>query len=166
MRAEFVIENLTYRVEPQRISINVSTDLALNETIEDALHRGINLYFLLELSLQRHRFMIWNERISKHGESIVLKYHALSGRYLILDNRGEMRSSFHNIDSALDYIDELGPHDLILPDGFQIQPDANYYVAARIKLNIEALPMPLRPIAYLSSTWRLNSPWILWHIQK
>ena len=164
-RAGFVIENLVYRSEPSQLVVNISTRLALNDTIEDALRRGIDLQFDLELSLQRHRLLIWNEQISKHAENIILRYHALSNRYLILDENQEQLSSFTDINQALEHFDELGPYTIMLPAKFEPRANAAYYIAARIRLNIEALPLPLRPSAYLSSNWRLNSTWILWQVQ-
>ena len=34
----------------------------------------------------------------------------------------------------------------------------------RVQLDIEALPAPLRPVAYTSLSWRLNSGWSTWKL--
>ena len=34
-----------------------------------------------------------------------------------------------------------------------------------VELDVEALPPPLRPIAYTSGAWRLNSDWHKWDIR-
>jgi len=40
-----------------------------------------------------------------------------------------------------------------------IKPDDTYWIYLNIDLDIESLPVPLRPIAHLSSQWRLSSYW-------
>ena len=43
-------------------------------------------------------------------------------------------------------------------------PDAVHSVDLRVSLDIEALPTPLRPVAYTSFTWHLNSGWSTWKV--
>jgi hypothetical protein len=40
--------------------------------------------------------------------------------------------------------------------------DERYEGALRARLDIEALPAPLRVFAYLSDDWRLTSEWYTW----
>ncbi|MDZ7810427.1 MAG: DUF4390 domain-containing protein [Arhodomonas sp.] len=40
-----------------------------------------------------------------------------------------------------------------------------YTVAARAGLNTEALPRPLRSMAYLSPQWQLESEWKRWRLR-
>ena len=35
-----------------------------------------------------------------------------------------------------------------------------------VYVDIEALPAPLRPVAYLSSPWRLTSEWYEWPLER
>ena len=39
-----------------------------------------------------------------------------------------------------------------------------YTLAIRAKLDIEALPAPLRPVAYVSPSWRMSSGWYEWNL--
>ena len=43
-------------------------------------------------------------------------------------------------------------------------PEGDYSVEVRASLDIEALPSPLRPVAYTSLAWRLNSGWSTWKL--
>ncbi|MGW8248727.1 MAG: DUF4390 domain-containing protein, partial [Acidiferrobacterales bacterium] len=38
-----------------------------------------------------------------------------------------------------------------------------YLLEMRVSLSIESLPAPLRPVAYTSLAWRLNSGWTQWY---
>ena len=63
---------------------------------------------------------------------------------------------------ALDAIGRL--HDFPLIDRALLKPPGNYYGRLRASLDIEALPPPLRPVAYLSTDWRLGSTWYAWSL--
>jgi hypothetical protein len=39
-----------------------------------------------------------------------------------------------------------------------------YEVLIHAELDIEALPSPLRPLAYITPAWRLNSDWYSWSL--
>jgi hypothetical protein len=47
-----------------------------------------------------------------------------------------------------------------------LQPGQRYKLAIKCQFDREALPVPLRPFAYLDSQWFLSSDWYLWPIQK
>ena len=46
-----------------------------------------------------------------------------------------------------------------------MKDDETYWVYLQIRLDIESLPVSLRPVAYLSPQWRLNSDWYLCPLQ-
>ena len=44
--------------------------------------------------------------------------------------------------------------------------DEEYLVRVDVKLDIEALPLPLRPVAYLKPSWDLTSGWSRWPLER
>ena len=52
-----------------------------------------------------------------------------------------------------------------LLDEHLIGDKGHRYVRLRALLDIESLPSPMRPLAYLSSLWRLKSDWYEWPIE-
>ena len=48
----------------------------------------------------------------------------------------------------------------------RLSAGADYAARIRARLDIEALPSPLRPIAYLSPKWRLDSGWFEWRVAR
>jgi hypothetical protein len=43
-----------------------------------------------------------------------------------------------------------------------LDPDTEYEIQIRASLDIEELPLPLRPTAYLKPSWKLSSGWSKW----
>ncbi len=46
------------------------------------------------------------------------------------------------------------------------QDQAQYYLRVRASLDVDSLPAPLRPVAYTSLSWRLNSGWTVWTVRQ
>lgn len=44
----------------------------------------------------------------------------------------------------------------------RLDPEVAYQVHMKAELDIEELPLPLRPIAYLRPAWKLGSSWTKW----
>jgi hypothetical protein len=51
---------------------------------------------------------------------------------------------------------------LQLLDQSRLEPDVPYEVQIRASLDIEELPLPLRPMAYLYPSWKQSSEWTKW----
>ena len=43
---------------------------------------------------------------------------------------------------------------------------AQYVVAIKVSFDRDALPLPLRPLAYINPQWYLSSEWTLWPLKK
>jgi hypothetical protein len=52
-----------------------------------------------------------------------------------------------------------------LSERFDLQPDTAYKVYLKAELDIEELPLPLRPMAYLRPAWKLSTGWTKWPIE-
>jgi hypothetical protein len=75
---------------------------------------------------------------------------------LNLTNTGiqEIHTSLDSVLMSLNHLE-----DFPLLDAALVSSDSDYIVYLKIQLDIEALPAPLRPVAYFSSDWRLASDW-------
>jgi len=65
---------------------------------------------------------------------------------------------------ALDEISIL--QNFRIMDKTELDPNYTYYAEMKINFDREALPLPLRPIAYLNSQWYLSSTWYTWSLTK
>jgi hypothetical protein len=56
--------------------------------------------------------------------------------------------------------------DFPLLKSVEIAPEKQYLFALRVNFDREALPLPLRPTAYIDPQWYLSSDWTLWPLKK
>lgn len=163
--AAFAVNTIQPRIVERVLQVSGNLDLALTPKVEEAIGKGIPMQLVIDLRLFRQRPLIWDERIETWGLRRELSYHALSGQYLVgsVSAVPADRESFTSLNEALA---ELGAIDgVALPIDEPLVADADYRLDVRVRLDVEALPSLLRPVAYTSSDWNLNSEWTTWKVQ-
>jgi hypothetical protein len=48
----------------------------------------------------------------------------------------------------------------------ELAPEKQYLLAVKVNFDRDALPLPLRPIAYVDPQWYLSSDWTSWPLKK
>lgn len=158
--AEFAIRDAHIRLLDGVYHLEADIRYQLSDPIHEALANGVPITISLQVVIEQQRDYIWNKTLTKLQQYYSVQYHALSGQYLIKDlNRGRQQS-FRSLNSALLTLGEV--HDLPLLDQSLLkEPDAVYQVRLRSEIDINSLPAPLRPFAWLSHEWKLKSEWFL-----
>ncbi|MCV6637371.1 DUF4390 domain-containing protein [Candidatus Albibeggiatoa sp. nov. NOAA] len=162
--AEFTIQHAETRLEDGVYLLDASLDYGLTDAVVEALQNGVTLTLLLSIDIKRERWYLWDESVTELKQQYQLKYFALSKKYVLnLTNTGiqEIHTSLDSVLMSLNYLE-----DFPLLDAALVSSDSDYIVYLKIQLDIEALPAPLRPVAYFSSDWRLASDWFTCHLQK
>lgn len=163
--ADFKVTDIQPRFDGGTLLLNGTIDLALTTKVEEALSKGIQLDVVVDVRLYRLRWFVWRQGVGSWTLRRRIGYHALSSQYLIstaesgVDVNKESHSSMSEALKALGALSDLR---LALPEG--TVPGNEYSVEVRASLDIEALPSPLRPVAYTSLAWRLNSGWSTWKL--
>lgn len=162
--AEFKVTEVRPRLNGQALLLNGGIDLGLSPKVEEALSKGIQLDVLIDVRLYRRRFWVWSQNVGSWTLRRTIRYHALSGQYLVsaAQTEPEATESFLSTPEALKALGAL--NDIRLALDAEQPPDDDYTVEVRASLDIEALPSPLRPVAYTSLAWRLNSGWSTWKL--
>lgn len=154
--AEFSVEDVRAKIKNERLTVSFDMDLNLSDQAEEALDRGIPLIFKIRMNFGRNRRLMWNEKIQQWSRDIELRFHALSERYIVQETgRGDI-DSFVTIADAMTEIGK-GRTITIPVAGLPTNPGITYEIEVRAALDIEALPTPLRLMAYLSPGWRLST---------
>jgi len=162
--AEFRLSTLEPRLSADTLQLDGGFDLALSAKVDEALGKGIALDILIDVQLERPRALLWNETLKEWALRREIRYHALSGQYVVSTENVPGAESFTSLGEALRY---LGAFDaLTLKLDQPVQTDRDYLVRLRARLDVEALPAPLRPVAYSTPGWRLNSGWSEWKIPR
>jgi hypothetical protein len=129
----------------------------------EALQNGVALTFVLIMVVERERWYMWDERIAVLKQRYQLKYHAFSKQYVLTYLNTGIQKTFSTLEAILIQLGQL--EDFPLLDKHLVAKNEVYWVHLQTYLDIESLPVPLRPIAYLSSQWRLSSNWYLCPLQ-
>ena len=92
-----------------------------------------------------------------------LRYFGLTDRYQVSRLDTGFRSSYHSLEAALERVGALD--DFALIEAHYLESEAQYRGTIALSLDAEALPLPLRPQAYLSPQWRFASEEYTWSIR-
>ena len=131
-----------------------------SDTALDALENGVPLTVGIEIQVRRHDAWLWEIPVTRLVIKRAIRYQTLSELYQVTDFATSAKSHFATRDAAMAALGSLqGMQLLAQPDG---DPQEAYEVRLRTQLDINALPLPLRPLAYLKSAWNLDSGWYRW----
>lgn len=162
VRADFSIQTVQADFAGNELRVDAALDLGLSAPAEEALHRGIPLDIVFEIALEKHRRFWWNEDWGTWTLQRRIRFHALSDRYLVTGPTPDARESFATLPEALRHMGNL--KELRMSLEREVDQDGDYRVHLRARLDIESLPSLLRPVAYASPGWRLNSGWSTWQL--
>ena len=162
--ADFKIVDVQSKIVDQSLVLTGHLELGLNAKVEEALAKGIPLEVNIDVLLHRERRFLWDREIASWTLHRRIQFHALSGQYLVSTSAPEpdYGESLLTLQEALKQLGSLNDVTLKLEE--PVTPDAAHTVDMRVSLDIEALPTPLRPVAYTSFTWHLNSGWSTWKV--
>ena len=151
----FAIENIRTHLEASVYHLNADLIYQFSDEIKEALSNAVTITLVLKIAINQKRNYIWNKNIAKLEQRYTLHYHGLSQRYILTYLNTQTHISFARLQTALRVLGEL--RDFPLLDASLIKPKEHYQVELKTLLDIEALPAPLRPVAYFSEQWRLKS---------
>jgi len=140
--------------------VGARVDLTLNETLQEALHNGVQLVLELDVEVIREREWLFPESVARLLQRFELEYHALTKSYAVRVLSTGTQHSFRTLDDALAFIGNV--YDLPLIDENLLRAGRKYWVRMRADLDVESLPTPIRVWAYLGSEWSLQGDWHRW----
>lgn len=144
--------------EDGRILLDADIGYDLNETVSEALENGVPLTFETHVQMRRAEAWIWESDVVEHRLRTVLRYRPLSGMYELRNLQGNERLAFATRDAALRTLGKIVAMPVI--DRAALELDEDYLVRIMVQLDIESLPLPMRPIAYIKGDWSISSePW-------
>jgi len=144
--------------------VDAEIDYAFGDEPLEALANGVPLTLSVEVEIKRKRRYVWDERIARVVQVYELKRHELSDRYIVTNVAAATSRDFDSLADAIDALGKIAPIPVLEAD--KLAPGEDYRVRMRSRLDIEALPAPLRPLAYVHPGWRLGSGWHRWELER
>lgn len=143
--------------------LNARIEYTFTPRVLEALENGVPLTIELDIEVLHPRQWLWDEEFATVKQYYRLQYHALTQQYLVNNLNGDIQYNFPTRQAALAALGDVS--DFPLLDSRLLLPQEKYTARLRAQLDIEALPTPLRLMAYFSSEWHLASAWYTWPLQ-
>jgi hypothetical protein len=147
------------RLEEDHYVLDAEFDLVLNATLEEAIVRGVPLYFLVEFELQRPRWFWIDETVVTNTLAYRLSYNALTRQYR-LSTGGAFYQNLPTLEEAQRSIARVRGRSVI--DMPALSKGVHYEAAVRLRLDTTQLPKPFQISALTSRDWNLQSDWMRW----
>jgi hypothetical protein len=135
-------------------------EMALNPTLEDALNKGVPLYFLLEFEVIRPRWYWLNEKVLNTQQQYRLAYNALTRQYRL--GVGALFQNFGSLSEALDFLSRVRRRQVLEPG--TLSTGVTYTAGVRMRLDVSQLPKPFQLNALASRDWNFGSEWHRWSV--
>ena len=135
-------------------------DIVLNSTLEDALNKGVPLYFLLEFEVIRPRWYWLNDKILSTQQQYRLAFNALTRQYRF--GVGSLYQNFDTLTAALDFLSRVRRRQ-VLETGM-LSKGSTYTAGVRMRLDVSQLPKPFQLNALASREWNFGSDWYRWSV--
>lgn len=163
---EFAAEVKQAEITLHGDSYVLSADIVyhLSEKANEALQNGVPLFWDIQIKMLQHRNVVWDKTLADTSIRYRIQYHALLNMYRVRNERNGEVYNFSTLSAALELMSAV--RDFPVIEKSELVPEQQYLCAVKVSFDREALPLPLRPIAYIDPQWYLSSDWTLWPLKK
>ena len=148
------------RVGEEGSQLVANYDINLTFVVQQALSRGIPLYFSAEFSVTRARWYWLDEEIFSSEQVTKLSYNVLTRQYRL--SRGALFQNFASLESVLNVMSRQSS--AVIPMG-ALEKDGDYIASVRMSLDTDQLPRLLQVNAITGKDWTLDSGWYRWVVR-
>ena len=135
--------------------LSASFQIELSPGLEEALQKGVVLYFQTEFDLSRSRWYWFDEKPAVVQRQARLSYQPLTQQYRIASEG--FTFSAKTISEALQAVGSIGGWRVI--DNSQLDPSKLYTASLRMTLDLSKLPKPFQVNALNNREWNVSSDW-------
>lgn len=154
------VRRATVATSDDHYVVEADIDIVLSAPLEDALHKGIPLYFLLEFEMVRSRWYWFNDKAVSRQHQYRLQFNALTRQYRI--GVGAFYQNFPTLAEALQVMTRVRRREDIEPG--TLSKGTSYTAGLRLRLDTSQLPKPFNLNALGSREWNIGSDWVRWTV--
>jgi hypothetical protein len=142
-------------------TLEADFDVQFSPRLEEAINRGVPLYFVVEFELARPRWYWLDEKPVQVSQTYKISYTPLLRQYR-LSVGNNLYQNFTRLDEVTRVLSRLrGWH---VADKGALKKDTTYQAGLRMRLDTAQLPKPFQVNAIASRDWTLASDWQRWTI--
>lgn len=146
------LTHLTVDRQEGGLVLDFSARVGLSRPVEDAVQRGVPLYFVAQADLFRHRWYWRDAHIATATRTWRLSYQPLSDSWRV--TLGGLSQTFGSLREALNSL--AGSAGWKIADAGQTEPGDRYYVEFSYRLDTSQLPRPMQFGLGNESDWSLG----------
>lgn len=158
------VKNAEITLQDNSYLLSADMDYQLSARAKEALQNGVPLFWDINIKTFQHRDYFWDKTLASASIRYRIQYHALLNMYRVRNESNGELYNFSTLSAALDLMSAI--RDFRVLDKTVAEPGERYAVGIKVTLDRDALPLPLRPIAYTNPQWYLSSDWTLWPLTK
>jgi len=136
--------------------LNASFQIELSPGLENAVQKGVVLYFQTDFELTRARWYWFDEKPVVAQRQTRLSYQPLTQQYRIASDG--FTFSAKTISEALQAVGSIGGWRVI--DNEQLDPNKAYTASLNMALDLSKLPKPFQVNALNNRDWNISSDWL------
>jgi len=155
--AEIALQGDSYR-------LSADIDFRLSARAKEALQNGVPLFWDIHIKTLQHRDYFWDSTLVNATIRYRIQYHALLNMYRVRNEGSHELYNFSTLSAALEQMSTIRGYRVL--DKAAYVSGKRYAVGIKVTLDRDALPLPLRPVAYANPQWYLSSDWTLWPLTK
>lgn len=143
--------------------LTASLAFELPDVVEDALLKGIPIYFVAEADVLRERWYWTNRKLSTAQRNLRLAYHPLTRRWRLNVTEGDvsafaqglaLNQSFDSLEAAMAAVRRVSRWRIA--ELVDFEPGVKHIVAFRFQLDVSQLPRPLQIGTLGQSDWQIS----------
>ena len=158
--AEIDVSNPQLSAGDDGYVLSADFSLELNQRLEEAVTKGVVLYFVADFELSRPRWYWLDEKVVSRTQTYRLSYHALTRQYRV--STGGLHQSFQSLSEAVRMLAHMRNWVVVERGDKTIRPGESYQAALRLRLDLNQLPRPFQISALGNRDWSLGSDWKTW----
>ena len=158
LAAEISLRSVQLVPSDDGYSLTADANINFNTRLEEAVNKGVVLYFAADFELTRPRWYWLDEQIIRRSKTFQLSYHALTRQYRL--STGALHQSYATLEEALSVLSHLR-HWQVLEKG-EVKAGQAYVAGFRLHLDLTQMPKTFQVSALANKDWNLSSDWLRW----
>ncbi|MEO5701723.1 MAG: DUF4390 domain-containing protein [Casimicrobiaceae bacterium] len=152
------VQSAEIRVEEDGYYLNAEFDFTINATLEEALQKGVPLYFVLEVEITRPRWYWFDDKLLGYSTQYRISYTPLTRQYRVAV--GLLVLNFDTMEEVQRLISRVTSRRIAARD--QLPRGTRLEAGVRLRLDVNQLPKPFQVNALASREWSMQSDWYRW----
>jgi len=158
LATDLTVRNPQLVADEDGYALSADFNINFNSRLEEAVNKGVVLYFSIDFELSRSRWYWFDEQVIRRNRTYELSYHALTRQYHL--STGALHQSYASLEEVLRLISRLRNWQ-VLEKG-QYKNDQMYLARLRMYLDLTQMPKTFQVSALANKDWNLNSDWARW----